>query len=141
MNQDRRINHCRDSARTRRSMDASSVRPNGANMGMEPHGRGVHATTVIDPPILSRSDSIGRPPHLPVIGVSIPRSVGVAFNAMWPVGQVRETLAMATGRPVCAALDRTGLAGIRDCGIADSFAKDSATEWIWSPSSNPNTVQ
>ena len=56
---DRRINNCRDSVRTSRSMDASTVRQNVAPLGIGPHGRGVHATTVIDAPILSSSNGPG----------------------------------------------------------------------------------
>ena len=49
----RRMNNCRDFARSNRSMDASSVRRNVTICGIGPHGRSVHATTVIDAPILS----------------------------------------------------------------------------------------
>ena len=53
----RRMNNCRDFARSNRSMDASSVRRNVTICGIGPHGRSVHATTVIDAPILRRIQS------------------------------------------------------------------------------------
>ena len=47
------MNNCRDLARANRSTDASSVRQNVSICENGPHGRGVHATAIIDAPVPS----------------------------------------------------------------------------------------
>ncbi len=58
------MNSCRDLARTNRSMDASSVRQNVTICEIGPHGRGVHATTVINAPILTDARQLFSHEHV-----------------------------------------------------------------------------
>ena len=59
------MHNCRELAIANRSTDASSVRQNVTNCenvticGMGPHGRGVHATAVIDGPAPSGAAGAG----------------------------------------------------------------------------------